>query len=143
MLPRFVLLVPALFAAALSTATGAEARRFKLFSGSKVVSTAPQAVGAARPAAMGAAAAPGSAVAPAGRSGFFVLVGGGSGAPAGTAPTEAPARARDDAPLTLATVTDAPAPSPSPRPQKPVRPAYGFETVSGGVPGFEVVKPRR
>lgn len=134
MLARSVLLLPAILVLALSTATDAEARRLKLFGSAKAAAPAnPQAVGAARPAA------PSPVVAPTSRSNTFFFVGSGRGAPAApatAAPAEGPGRAQDETRPMIAVLTDSLTPD---APPKPTRQAYGFETLSAPVRGFEIV----
>jgi hypothetical protein len=162
MLVRFVLLVPALLGLALSTATDAEAKRFKLFSFPKATAK-PNPVEAARPTAppIPATAASAPAAAPTGRSGSFVFVPG-VRIPATSRPAEE--RPQDEARPRLATKPNPPlrhpAPiqqkppstpettkpvlatvTPAPSPQQPA-PAFRVQTVSAQGPGFQVVKPR-
>jgi hypothetical protein len=162
MLVRFVLLVPALLGLALSTATDAEAKRFKLFSFPKATAK-PSPVEAARPTASPspAPAASATAAAPTGRSGGFVFVPG-ARIPAASQPAEE--RAPDEVRPMLATSPEPPLRKPAPTPEKPATapeptrpvlttvmatsspekptPAFRVQTVSAQGPGFEVVKPR-
>lgn len=138
MLARSVFISSALLALALTTATDAEARRLKLFGSAKA---AP-----ARPASQTSPAAAPAAVAPTGRSGTFVFVAPGRGAPAAvvpaSVPAEEPGRTRDAQRPMIAAVTEPETPAPARGPATPTRPAYGFEVVSAPNVGFEVVKGR-
>jgi hypothetical protein len=144
MLARTILLVPALLALTVATATDAEARRFKLFSGSSrsVPSAKPDAPAAAR-----AAPSTGPAASmPTDRSGTFVYIGGRgapAAAPAVTAPADEQGRRLYGTQPAPATVTAAPTQTAHPGPEKVAQKPFTFDVVSAHAPpGFAVVRPR-